>query len=220
MIGGKALNLRNDDFVKGLLFLLVGVVFILWSFDIVFFAIHSMIKFIISLCIMYYGYRMVRYNKFGYALIFIGVLLILKSIGIYVPVKFIFGIIFLLIGTYFLVVKLGIFIVKKGIFKDSRDMVYINEKFSSIIIKNNSDNLSFVKVRAIASDLTLDFQNTQLLDLNEVNFEINSIFSKVKIISNFNWNIILNGQIIRTVEGSNKTINIKCINLYESLEIE
>lgn len=214
------MNFRSDDLIKGLLFLLVGVVFILWSFDIVFLAIYSLIEFVLALFIIYYGYTKAKYSKYGYFFILIGILIGLRSIGIYVPIKFIFGIIFLLIGMYFLVLKLGIFIVNKGTFKDSRDNVYINEKFSSIFIKNNSTNLNFVKLTAFASKVVLDFRNSELFDLNEVNFQINSIFSKVKIIVNPTWNVILNGHIIRKVDGSVRTIKIQCANFYESVEIE
>ncbi len=214
------MNFKNDYLIKGLLFLLIGVIFILWSFNIIAFAMYSLFVFVLSLAVMYYGYNLSKYSRFGYIVILIGFMLGLRSLGIFIPIKFVFGIVFLILGIYFLVVKLGVFISKKGVFKDSRESAYIKERFSSITIKNTSFNLCFVKVNAFFSDIVLDFTSSKIGEFDEIDFDIVSRFSQIRIISHPNWNITLNGKIIRKNETYDKTIRIKCNNLFESLEIE
>ena len=93
LIGGIALNFKNDYLIKGLLFLLIGVIFILWSFNIIAFAMYSLFVFVLSLAVMYYGYNLSKYSRFGYIVILIGFMLGLRSLGIFIPIKFVFGIV-------------------------------------------------------------------------------------------------------------------------------
>lgn len=214
------LNFKNDYLIKGILFLLAGVIFILWSFDIVIFAMSSLVFFVLSLGIMYYGYNLSKYSRFGYIVILLGFILGLKSLGLFIPLKFVFGLIFLILGLYFLIVKLGMFVSQKGVFKDSRESAYIKEKFSSVTIKNTSPNLCFVNVNAFFSNIVLDFTSSQIVELDVIDFDIVSRFSQIRIISNPSWNIILNEKVIRKNDGYGKTVRIRCRNLFESLEIE
>ena len=109
--------------------------------------------------------------------------------------------------------------IKKGVFKDSRSDVYVKEMFSVICINNVSTNLSSVKVRSYFSDITLNFLNSRLESVNSVDFELTAFLSNVKININSSWNVVLNGEYIRRIEGSYKVVNIRCSNLFSLVDI-
>lgn len=214
------MNLNNKYFVRGLLFILIGFIFILWSFDIIRINIFGIFNFALAVVLIFYGEKYIRFidtRPIGRPMILLGIVLMIYNFG--VSIKFILAIVFLGLGIYFIFVKSKTFMIKKGVFKDSRSDVYVKEMFSVICINNVSTNLSSVKVRSYFSDITLDFLNSRLESVNSVDFELTAFLSNVKININSSWNVVLNGEYIRRIEGSYKVVNIRCSNLFSLVDI-
>lgn len=214
------MNLNNKYFIRGLLFILIGILFVFWSFDIIRINIFGIFNFIFAIALIFYGERYTRFpdtKSMGRLMIAIGAIIMIHNFGL--PIKFILAIIFFIIGIYFAFVKSKIFIFKKGVFKDSRDDVFIREICSNVFINNISINLSSVKVKSYFSEINLDFSNSKMFSKNSVNFEVNAFLSNVKINVSSNWNVIVNGEYIRKVEGSYKIANIKCSNFFSIIDV-
>ena len=215
------MDLNNKYFFRGLLFILVG--YILWNYNIISIDLFFIFKLVISLGLIFYGIKNYKYYSdtlLGKIMISVGVLLFLSTIG--VKLKVILSVCFIIFGIYFLFIKsklFKVFIVEKGIFKDSRNQVYIKEGFSSIKINNTSNTLSSVKVKAYFSNVDLDFSNSNLGDNKSVDFEVLSLFSKVTINVNYDYNVRINGEYIRKNRVSGKDFNIKTTKLFGSCEI-
>lgn len=208
------MKLNNKYFLEGLLFIFIGVIFILWNFDIINIDLFLIFRLVISVGVIIYGIRLYKYysnNKtLGKSVIAFGVLLLLLAMG--VDMKFIFAVVFLGIGIYLLFYKSKVFkflMKEKGVFKDSRDEVYIREKFATIKINNTSNNLSKVRVIAYFSNVNLDFSNTTLGNNQFVDFEVVSVFSNVNININYIYNVKVNGEYTRSNRVSGKDFNIK-----------
>ena len=221
MRGVLSLNLNNKYFFSGLLFILVG--YILWNYNIISIDLFFIFRLFVSIGLIFYGIKTYKYYSdtlFGKIIIAIGIVLFLSTIG--VKLKVILSVCFTVFGIYFLFIKsklFKVFIVEKGIFKDSRNQVYIKEGFSSIRINNTSNNLSSVKVKAYFSNINLDFSNSNLGDNKYVDFEVLSLFSKVSININYDYNVKVNGEYVRNNRVSGKDFDIKSTKLFGSCDI-
>lgn len=202
------------------MFILIGILFVFWSFDIIRINIFGIFNFIIAISLIFYGEKYTKFHdtrSMGRLMMGLGVILMIYNFGL--PIKFILAIVFFIIGIYFALVKSKIFIFKKGVFKDSRDDVFIREICSNIFINNISLNISSVKVKSYFSEISLDFSNSKMFNKNSVNFEVSAFLSNVKINVNSNWNVIVNGEYVRKVEGSYKVANIKCSNFFSIIDV-
>lgn len=220
MRGVFLLNLNNKYFIRGLLFILIGILFVFWSFNVIRINVFGILNFIFAIFLIFYGEKYTKFQEtrsIGFLMMAVGVIIMINNFGL--PIKFILAIVFFIAGIYFAFVKSKIFIVKKGVFKDSRDDVFIKEICSNIHINNISINLSSVKVKSYFSEINLDFSNSKMFSKNSVDFEINAFLSNVKINVSSNWNVMVNGEYIRKVEGSYKIANIKCSNFLSIIDI-
>lgn len=200
-----------------MLFILFGLLFAFWGVGLI--NIFLMFNFILAIALIFYGERYMKHSEsknIGRGMILIGIILLISRI---VSFKFILALLFFIVGVYFLLFKSRVFVLKSGIFKDSRNDVYVKEMFSQISINNISSDISSIKVKSFFSNLNLDFVNSKMVTKDLVNFEINAVFSNVKINVNSEWNVIFNGDYIRKVQASNKTISIKCSNLFGMVEV-
>lgn len=188
-----------------------------WGFGII--NIFITINFVLAIALIFYGEKYMKYPEtkmIGRIMILIGIVLLISRL---ISIKLILALIFLVVGLYFLIFKSRFFVLKNGIFKDSRNDVYIKEILSSISINNTSNDISSIKVKSFFSNLNLDFVNSKMYSKDLVNFEISALFSNVKINVNSGWNVILNGEYVRKVQASNKTITIKCSNFFSVVDV-
>lgn len=219
------MNLKNKYFLRGMLFILIGIILLLWSFDLIKINLFVLFNLFIGSMLIFYGEKYSKFSEtksIGKVMIFSGIFLVGHSILVHVfgvPVKFIIAIIFIIAGFYFIFIRSRVFLSEKGVFKDSRDDIYIRENFSSIHINNFSNDISGVKVRAFFSDVALSFIGTRMVTKDTVNFEILSAFSNVRITINSSWNVMLNGRYIRRISTAYKTVNINSRSLFCNIEI-
>lgn len=209
---------KNNDFWKGLLFLIIGVILLIGGIRV--FSSFRMIIYIISVIMIYKGIQLLKNEMtkiLGQILIIGGTVLIVIYSDISLELVLSLG--FLVYGFYLLVIKSKTFVKNKGVFKDSRENVYIKESFSQVSINNVSYNLLGVKLRAIVSEVDLDFSNCYIQTNELVDFEITAYVSNVRINTNPSWNVILNGQYIRNIDGVNRTVNITCKNVLSIIDI-
>lgn len=212
------MNLNDKYFSKGLLFILLGVVFILWSMNIIYIGFFGIISVVASASLIYIGNKYPEFEKFK----IIGYLIIVLMIPYYfrVQLKNVLAITFILIGLYMIFIRSNTFTKKKGVFKDSRDCVYINEKFSQLIVDNVAKDLLNVKVVGIASDMILNFDNCQITNSDSVDFDIIAFMSNIKININPSWSIVVNGKYLRKMDMPNdKVVNIKIKNILSTIDI-
>lgn len=219
------MNLNNKYFFRGILCILAGIIFMLWSFDIIKMNVFVLFNILIGGALIFYGEKYSKFSEtksFGNIMLISGVVLIAHSFLVHVfgiPVKFIIAVAFLILGFYFVFVRSKFFMSQKGVFKDSRDDIYIKESFSSVHINNFSNDISGVKVKAFFSDLALSFIGTRMVSRDTIDFEVSAAFSNVRISINSSWNVILNGRYVRKISTSSKTINIKNQSLFCNIEV-
>lgn len=219
------MNLNNKHFLRGILFILAGILFMMWSFDIIKINIFVLFNVLIGGALIFYGESYSKFSEtksFGRVMTISGIVLVAHSLLVHIfgiPVKLIIAAALLVLGFYFVFVKSKVFLSEKGIFKDSRDDVYIKESFSSIHINNFSNDISGVKVRAFFSDLALNFIGTRMVSKDSIDFKVSAIFSNVRISINSNWNVTLNGRYIRNISTAYKTVNIKSQSLFCNIEV-
>lgn len=215
---GCCMFTKNHNFLKGLLFLVLGLIFLIGGVNI--FNSFRVLIYIISVLLIYNGITLLkdRYTKTaGKIFIIVGVALIIIFSGI--SLEFTLALVFLIYGAYLFCVKSQIFTNKKGIFKDSRDQVYVKEVFSTLHINGVSQNLLNVNVVAVVSNLNLDFSNADTMHNQIVDCNISSYMSEIVLNTDLSWNVILNGRYIRRVDGVYKTINITCKNILSVIDI-
>lgn len=212
------MNLNDKYFSRGLLFILLGIIFILWSMDIIYIGFFGIINITIAILLVYIGNTFSEISKikwFGYLLI---LLMLPYYLGI--SIKVILSIAFILVGLYMMFVKSNVLVNKKGVFKDSRDSVFVKERFSQVVIDNVSTDLLCVKANGLFSDITLNFDNSQIVSNNSVDFYISSFMSNIKINLNPSWSIVVNGQYLRKIDmPNNKVVNIKLKNILSTIDI-
>lgn len=212
------MNLNDKYFSRGLLFILLGIIFILWSMDIIYIGFFGIINITIAILLIYIGNTFQEISKIKW----LGYLLILLMLPYYlgISIKVILSIAFILVGLYMMFVKSNVLVNKKGVFKDSRDSVFVKERFSQVVIDNVSTDLLCVKANGLFSDITLNFDNSQIVSNNSVDFYISSFMSNIKINLNPSWSIVVNGQYLRKIDMSNnKVVNIKLKNILSTIDI-
>lgn len=209
---------KNHNFLKGLLFLVLGLIFLIGGVNI--FNSFKVLIYIISVLLIYNGITLLRdkYTKTaGKIFIIIGVALIIIFSGI--SLEFTLALVFLVYGVYLLCVKSRIFTNKKGVFKDSRDQVYVKEIFSTVHINGVSQNLLNINVVAVVSNLNLDFSNVDTMNSQIVECNISAFMSEIVLTTDLSWNVLLNGRYVRRIDGADKTINITCKNILSVIDI-
>lgn len=212
------MNLNDKYFSRGLLFILLGIIFILWSMDIIYIGFFGIINITIAILLVYIGNTFPEISKIKW----LGYLLILLMLPYYlgISIKVILSIAFILVGLYMMFVKSNVLVNKKGVFKDSRDSVFVKERFSQVVIDNVSTDLLCVKANGLFSDITLNFDNSQIVNNNSVDFYISSFMSNIKINLNPSWSIVVNGQYLRKIDmPNNKVVNIKLKNILSTIDI-
>lgn len=212
------MNLNDKYFSRGLLFILLGIIFILWSMDIIYIGFFGIINITIAILLIYIGNTFQEISKIKW----LGYLLILLMLPYYlgISIKVILSIAFILVGLYMMFVKSNVLVNKKGVFKDSRDSVFVKERFSQVVIDNVSTDLLYVKANGLFSDITLNFDNSQIVSNNSVDFYISSFMSNIKINLNPSWSIVVNGQYLRKIDmPNNKVVNIKLKNILSTIDI-
>lgn len=212
------MNLNDKYFSRGLLFILLGIIFILWSMDIIYIGFFGIINITIAILLVYIGNTFPEISKIKW----LGYLLILLMLPYYlgISIKVILSIAFILVGLYMMFVKSNVLVNKKGVFKDSRDNVFVKERFSQVVIDNVSTDLLYVKANGLFSDITLNFDNSQIVNNNSVDFYISSFMSNIKINLNPSWSIVVNGQYLRKIDmPNNKVVNIKLKNILSTIDI-
>lgn len=212
------MNLNDKYFSRGLLFILLGIIFILWSMDIIYIGFFGIINITIAILLIYIGNTFQEISKIKW----LGYLLILLMLPYYlgISIKVILSIAFILVGLYMMFVKSNVLVNKKGVFKDSRDSVFVKERFSQVVIDNVSTDLLCVKANGLFSDITLNFDNSQIVSNNSVDFYISSFMSNIKINLNPSWSIVVNGQYLRKIDmPNNKVVNIKLKNILSTIDI-
>ncbi len=212
------MNLNDKYFSRGLLFILLGIIFILWSMDIIYIGFFGIINITIAILLVYIGNTFPEISKIKW----LGYLLILLMLPYYlgISIKVILSIAFILVGLYMMFVKSNVLVNKKGVFKDSRGSVFVKERFSQVVIDNVSTDLLCVKANGLFSDITLNFDNSQIVNNNSVDFYISSFMSNIKINLNPGWSIVVNGQYLRKIDmPNNKVVNIKLKNILSTIDI-
>ncbi len=212
------MNTENQYFFKGILFTIIGIIFLLGGVRI--FTPFVMLMYILSAVLIYKGYRMIKYKTdpfTGKVLIGLGAFIIL--IYSKLPLALILSLICLCVGFYFIFIKSRVFIRDRGIFKDSRDSVFIRENLSNVKVNVISQNLKSLDTKMTLSKVDLDLSYAYIQGNTTVNFHVNAYLSEVKIITGSYCNVLLNGKYIRKIDGSEKTINITCKNFLSIIDI-
>lgn len=216
------MGLNNKYFSRGLLFILLGIMLVLWGIDIIHIGFLGIVNMIAAIFLIHIGDKHQEISKIKW----IGYLMILLMFPYYLGIslkfvlKILLAVIFICMGLYMMFVKSNILVNKKGEFKDSRENVFIKERFSHVVINNSSKDLSHVKLIGLFSDITVNFDNSQIVSNNSVDFEVSSFLSSIKINVNPNWSIIVNGQYLRKVEMLNsKIVNIRLKNILSTIDI-
>ncbi len=225
MGGACALNLNNKYFIRGLLLILSGIVFMLWSFDVININFSVVFNTLIAIILIFYGERYSRFSEtrsFGNGMIIFGIFFVAYTFLVHVigiSLKFIIAVALLVYGFYFVFIRSKVFMFNKGVFKDSRNDIDISERFSAIHINNFSDDISSVKIKTFFSDIAVNFLSTRMITKDTIDFEILGIFGDIRISINPSWNVILNGNYIRRNGTASKTVSIRSKSLFCNINV-